>query len=284
MSTRSASTSDFPVSSPIALKNVHAIAPPITAGRPCGSSCSMTSILPGDLRAAEDRRRTAASDSRAPRRGSRAPSASASPATAGLQAVRDAFGRRVRAVRRPERVVHVEVAELGEPAATAARRSSLRRRGSACSRAATTRALGSCVAFIGFVGVGALDEARSCCFGSSSPSRRATGSSEYFASGLPFGRPRCDSSTTRAPRSSSAWIVGSAARMRVSSVTRPLSSGTLKSTRTSARLPSHFVRRRDRGSSSCSCAHHALSARRRTGADRRSATRSPTRCRTSPRP
>ena len=74
--------------------------------------------------------------------------------------------------------------------------------------------------------------------GISSLRRRETGSSEYLASGLPFGRPRCDSTTMRAPRSASSSSVGIAARMRVSSVMWPCSSrGTLKSTRTSARFP-----------------------------------------------
>src|SRR6476646_3641778 len=74
--------------------------------------------------------------------------------------------------------------------------------------------------------------------GSSSVSRLATGWSEYFDSGLPLGRPRCESRTTRAPRSSRSSSVGIAARMRVSSVTcLSASRGTLKSTRTSARLP-----------------------------------------------
>ena len=43
--------------------------------------------------------------------------------------------------------------------------------------------------------------------------------------------------TTRAPSATSFWMVGSAARMRVSSVTTPSFTGTLKSTRTSTRLP-----------------------------------------------
>ena len=53
----------------------------------------------------------------------------------------------------------------------------------------------------------------------------------------PLGRPRWLMSTTRAPSSMSFWIVGSAARMRVSSVTTPSLTGTLKSTRTRTRLP-----------------------------------------------
>ncbi len=43
--------------------------------------------------------------------------------------------------------------------------------------------------------------------------------------------------TTRAPCATSFSMVGSAARMRVSSATAPSFTGTLKSTRTSTRLP-----------------------------------------------
>ena len=71
--------------------------------------------------------------------------------------------------------------------------------------------------------------------------RRAPASIEYFGSGLPFGRPRwlaVDDAGRRARCSHS--IVGSAARMRKSSViaSPSSSSGTLKSVRTSTRLPS----------------------------------------------
>src|SRR5687768_18480758 len=56
--------------------------------------------------------------------------------------------------------------------------------------------------------------------------------------GLPFGRPRCDARITRdAPASSACWMVGSDARMRVSSPMTPPLSGTLKSTRTKTRRP-----------------------------------------------
>src|SRR2546430_5960545 len=70
----------------------------------------------------------------------------------------------------------------------------------------------------------------------SSPSRFATGASDRALS-RPFGRPRCDASPIAAPALSSARSVGSAARIRVSSATLSPSSGTLKSTRTSTRLP-----------------------------------------------
>ncbi len=46
MSTRSASTSEFPVSSPIARKNVQAIAPPIRISSTFGSNASIRSIFP----------------------------------------------------------------------------------------------------------------------------------------------------------------------------------------------------------------------------------------------
>ncbi len=77
----------------------------------------------------------------------------------------------------------------------------------------------------------------------SSPSRAPTGASDSDGS-RSFGRPRCETSTIRAPRRRSSSIVGSAARIRRSSATAPFSSGTLKSTLTSTRLPSRFPRSR----------------------------------------
>ena len=53
---------------------------------------------------------------------------------------------------------------------------------------------------------------------SSSPSRSATGASEYLSSGAPLGRPRWAHTTTVAPASARASIVGTDARMRPSSV------------------------------------------------------------------
>src|SRR6266850_5460312 len=69
-----------------------------------------------------------------------------------------------------------------------------------------------------------------------SASRFATGASESLAS-FPLGRPRCETRPSEAPPSIRALRVGRAARMRVSSATLPLSSGTLKSTRTRTRFP-----------------------------------------------
>src|SRR5450631_248268 len=73
---------------------------------------------------------------------------------------------------------------------------------------------------------------------SSSWSRRATGASEYLASGTPLGLPRWAHTTTRAPASLRALMVGTEARTRPSSVMAPWpSSGTFRSLRTRTRLP-----------------------------------------------
>src|SRR2546426_12564060 len=95
---------------------------------------------------------------------------------------------------------------------------------------------------------------------SSSPSRFATGASESFGS-RPAGRPRCETRPIAAPPLSSRRIVGSAARMRVSSATAPASfSGTLKSTRTSTRFP--------RGSTSSTVRLRKVTPRLAAGGDR----------------
>ena len=65
----------------------------------------------------------------------------------------------------------------------------------------------------------------------------ATGLSESFGSRLPLGRPKCESRMTLAPASASSVMAGATRSMRVASVTTPCSSGTLRSTRTSTRLP-----------------------------------------------
>lgn len=76
----------------------------------------------------------------------------------------------------------------------------------------------------------------------SSPSRAATGAREYAGAGAPSGRPRCAVTTTRAPASASAWMVGTLDRIRPSSVMTgvspvPLSRGTFRSERTSTVRP-----------------------------------------------
>ena len=137
------------------------------------------------------------------------------------QEMRDAFGRGVRAVGGAEGVVDVHVAQPGQLGRRSRRRWPLPRRGSARSRAARPRPAPSALtASCGgrpTQSVAKRDTARRAA----RRARSATGCSEYFGSGLPSGRPRCDSRTTCAPCSRRYWSVGSAARMRVSSATRP---------------------------------------------------------------
>ena len=67
----------------------------------------------------------------------------------------------------------------------------------------------------------------------------------------PFGLPRCEQTATPAPASSRYSSVGTEARMRASSVTRPSSSGTFRSARTSTRAPDQSTPgRRPRGGGS----------------------------------
>ena len=80
----------------------------------------------------------------------------------------------------------------------------------------------------------------------------------------PLGRPKCDSSSTIAPRSLSSAIVGTAARSLVSSLIAPSCIGTLKSTRTSTRLP---VRSAGRSSRVLKPGHSAQLGHRRRGVD-----------------
>src|SRR5271156_2378126 len=70
----------------------------------------------------------------------------------------------------------------------------------------------------------------------SSASLTAHGSRLYLGSGPFLGRPRWLAHTSRPPRSSTCLMVGSASRMRESSVIVLPSSGTLKSTRKKTRL------------------------------------------------
>ena len=65
----------------------------------------------------------------------------------------------------------------------------------------------------------------------------ATGLSELASSGPPLGRPKCASRMTLPPLSAISVMVGATRSMRVASVTRPFSVGTLRSTRNSTRLP-----------------------------------------------
>ena len=67
-------------------------------------------------------------------------------------------------------------------------------------------------------------------------SAAATGFSESLAS-RPFGRPKCASRMTLPPLPEISVMVGATRSSRVASLTRPLSMGTLRSTRSSTRLP-----------------------------------------------
>ncbi len=60
--------------------------------------------------------------------------------------------------------------------------------------------------------------------------------SDSFGSN-PFGRPKWDSRITLPPLSAISRMVGATRSMRVVSATLPFSTGTLRSTRTSTRLP-----------------------------------------------
>ena len=132
-SSRSGSTSELPVSRPIAAKKVHAIAPPIRIWSTLGSSASIRSILPLIL----------------------APPSTATNGRFGLvqrlaevaqlplhqeagdrrlEHPRHRFGARVRAVGRAEGVVHVEIAQRGEPRRQRRRRCSPRPGRTGCSR------------------------------------------------------------------------------------------------------------------------------------------------------
>ena len=163
----------------------------------------------------------------------------------GRQQVRDALGRGVRAVRGAEGVVDVDVGELREGG----------REGRVVGRLAGVEAqvLEQQHVAVAQFGHGVLGDPpmQSPDHATRAPSRSArrsrTGSSDAAGSGAPFGRPRCAHRITRAPRSRSAAIVGSAARMRVSSAMTPSCSGTLKSTRQSTRRPATSSASRPRG-------------------------------------
>ena len=161
-------------------------------------------------------------------------------------------------MRGAEGVVHVEVAAVGELARELPRRSP--------SRRGSKRVFSS---------------TRSRSSGSSARSARATGVDRERRVVAAFGRPRCEQTrTSAAPRSSRSSSVGSDGRIRVSSATRPSSSGTFRSARTSTPCRRRRPSRTERGT------HSQLPA---ASADvrsrgRRAGTSSPTRCRTSRTP
>ena len=114
-----------------------------------------------------------------------------------------------------------------------------------------------------------------------SASRDRTGSTLKAGSGAPCGRPRWLQAVTVAPWALSHSIVGRAARIRSSSVMRSPSRGTLKSARSSTRLPLRSPRSSSRGTPA---ATGWSLTRRRLRPGRPVGSSSPTRCRTSRRP
>lgn len=106
---------------------------------------------------------------------------------------------------------------------------------------------------------------------SSSDMRTAHGARLNLSSGPSLGRPRCEERSTLAPLSIRYLIVGTDARMRVSSVIVLPSSGTLRSQRTSTRLPlsSASVRSPTDFFTICTSAPRALDAATRDADDRR---------------
>ena len=195
-STKSGSTSESPTDTPCARRKVNAIAPPTSTVSQRSSSASITpSLSPtlappstatkGRARVVQQRREHLdLAEQQAPGRVRQQP--------------RRADDRRVLTVRRAERVVHVEVAELARgwcrtpgrslprPARSAGSRASRRRPGSTARRPPPR--------------AGRRPRARAA------PVRRAARSGArrrdamlYRASTLPFGRPRCPHTTTIAP-------------------------------------------------------------------------------------
>ena len=288
-------TSDLPIAWPCAVRNVYAIPPPMrSASHPVEQVVDHRQLV-GDLRAAEDRDERPLGLLEHAREGLDLALASGSPAADGRSRATPRH-RRVVAVRRAEGVVDEDVAEARERRGERRRRPSSRPRGSARSRAAR-----SCPS--GAVAIARLDlradalvelQHRACRAAPAGACRPASSAHRLDDLALRAGRGGV-SSTGLPPRSRIARIVGSAARMRVSSVIdavrRP--AGTLKSTRTSTRLPaSARSSRRGRAASFIGGGQRLRSglrgfARRacaRRASGRRRGSSSPTRCRTRRRP
>src|SRR2546425_1129073 len=230
---RSGSTSDEPTSSPMAAKQVQAIAPPNSSSSTRGSSERITSILPEILAPPSTATKGClGSLSSLPRYCSSF--SIKKPATAGLRrcatASVDACARcaepNASFTYRSPRAANV-LANSGSFFSSPGQKRVFSTRATpprGSRRVAATPVAGSAMNSTG--APSSVSRSRTICL------------SEYCGSGPPLGLPRCESSTTRAPFSRRYWIVGNDARRRVSSLTLPFFSGTLKSTRTSARLPS----------------------------------------------
>ena len=220
-STWSASNSESPIGWPRAARNVKHMPPPMARPSTTRSSASITPIL--SLTLAPPSTATNGRFGCWRRPSSTSTSRGQQPAGGGRQRARRPHDRGVGPVGGAEGVVDVGVLASTSRATNA---------GSFPSSPASKRRFSS----------------RSTP-GASSARRRRTGSIEYLGSGLPLGRPRWLHAVTCAPCSCSHVIVGSAARMRRSSVIRPSSSGTLKSARSSTRWPSSGSRSSSTGRS-----------------------------------
>ena len=153
----------------------------------------------------------------------------------GRQLVAEPFGRGVRAVRRREGVVDPEVAELGERGDE--RRIVLLL---ALVEARVLQTENVAGLHRGDRGFGLLRRCnpRRRRRGASPRARRRRRSASATPSGpAPSGRPKCASRITLPPLSAISVMVGATRSMRVASVTLPFSIGTLRSTRSSTRLP-----------------------------------------------
>ena len=199
------------------------------------------------------------------------------------QQMRDAFGRGVRAVRGAEGVVDVDVAELGELrgegriVAFFARRESARFPAAARRRRAARRPR-----------VRRPSPTQSCAKATGIPSRsrerlarraRANISGRRF----PSGRPRCESTIVRAPRSCSQRSVGSAASMRVSSRDRAAGHRNVEVLADQHALAADVADRRACETPYSGARPTSEALRGLSPSGRRGGTSSPTRCRTTRR-
>ena len=225
----SSSTSESPVSWPWARKKLKHIAPPIRISSAISRKRSMTPILSVTL--APPRTTTSGRVGVVEDRGQLAHLALEQQAGVGGQVVGDALGRGVGAVGGAEGVVDVDVGERRR-APRRARRRSLVSPGSkrVFSSSRTSPGLEPRRPRPRPRRRRRRARARPRLRAARRAARRPAPS--RAPDRAPSGRPRCEQRTTAAPRSRSSSIVGSAARIRVSSATAPPSSGTLRSART----------------------------------------------------
>ena len=161
--------------------------------------------------------------------------------------MRQRLDRGMRAVRRRERVIDIEIAERRELAGEvrivlflARVEAQIFQQRDLARPQRSDHPLGLGSDAIGREMHGAAAEARD--------SGSTSGRSDCDGSG-PFGRPKCDITTGLPPRSMIAARVGASRSMRVASVTLPSRTGTFRSARTRTRLPatSRSSRVRKRG-------------------------------------